>query len=253
MIDPVAFTIFGIEIRWYGIIIACGMTLALIMGYYRAPSQAVDKEDILDILLPSIPMGIVGARLYYVLFHLESFRSLGDVLNIRSGGLAIHGGLILGIATAIVVCKIKKLRVLRVFDLLAPSVAIAQAIGRWGNFMNGEAHGGPTDLPWAINVNGQSVHPTFLYESLWCLALCIFLLWFTRRKRFHGELTILYFVLYSIERFFVEGLRTDSLMLGPLKQAQVLSLTLIVLGIIAYIYMMDRYKKGLTSLDDDLK
>lgn len=249
MIDPIAFTIFGIEIRWYGILVAFGVTLALILGYKRAPSEGIDREDVLDILLPAIPMGIVGARLYYVLFNLEYYHSFKDVINLRSGGLAIHGGLILGIATAAIVCKRKELKVLQVFDLLAPSVALGQAIGRWGNFMNGEAHGGPTDLPWAITVNGVKVHPTFLYESLWCLALCLFLLWLAKRKKFHGQLTFLYFILYSIERFFVEGLRTDSLMIGPFKQAQVLSLCLIVAGVIAYAYFLKKYKNDLINLE----
>lgn len=253
MIDPVAFNLFGLEIRWYGIIIASGMALALSLAYQRAPSEGVDREDLLDILLPAIPMGVIGARLYYVLFNLEHYNSLKEVLNLRSGGLAIHGALILGIATAIIVCKYKKLQVLRVFDLLAPSLALAQAIGRWGNFMNGEAHGGPTDLPWAITINGQKVHPTFLYESLWCLALCIFLLWLAKGKKFHGQLTFLYFILYSIERFFVEGLRTDSLMIGQFKQAQLLSLGLIIAATIAYIHTMKKYKKPLTNLDDDLQ
>ena len=157
------------------------------------------------------------------------------MLDIRSGGLAIHGGLIFGLITVLLVCRHKKIEPLNVLDLFIPTVALAQAIGRWGNFFNGEAHGGPTDLPWGILVDGVKVHPTFLYESIWCVILFIALSWFNKHKRYaHGQTLALYFIFYSLERFMVEALRTDSLMIGPFKQAQVISVCAIIAGIILY-------------------
>ena len=235
--DPIAFEIFGIAIRWYGILIACGMLIAVLLSCRRAPDHGIKDEDVLDIALWMLPIGVIGARAYYVLFNLEYYDSIGSALNIRNGGLAIHGGLIFGMITIIVICRRKKIAPLNVLDCFIPTVALAQAIGRWGNFFNGEAHGGPTDLPWAILVDGELVHPTFLYESIWCLLLFIFLSWFDKNKRTaNGQTFSLYLILYSIERFFVESLRTDSLMIGPFRQAQVISVCAIILGICLYMW-----------------
>lgn len=231
----IAFTVFGIDVRWYGICVAGGILLASLLAYHRAPKFKIDQEHLLDVLLWSIPIGIIGARAYYVIFNWQNYK--GDffhMINFREGGLAIHGGLILGIFTAFLVCRYHKILFRDVVDLIAPSIALGQAIGRWGNFFNSEAHGGPTDLPWAVIVNGQGVHPTFLYESIWCFLLFIFLLVISRNRKFPGQIICLYAVIYSVERFFVEALRTDSLMIGPFKQAQVLSLTVIIAGIILY-------------------
>ena len=164
------------------------------------------------------------------------------IINFREGGLAIHGGLILGIIAGACMCRHHRISLTNLLDLLAPGFAIGQSIGRWGNFFNSEAHGGPTDLPWAVIVNGQGVHPTFLYESLWCLLLCVFLMLMRRNIKFSGQIFCMYAVLYSVERFFVEGLRTDSLMIGPFRQAQVLSLSLIVIFAVIYI-LLDRRSK----------
>ena len=135
---------------------------------------------------------------------------------------------------------VKKVNILDLLDLIFPEVALGQAIGRWGNFFNSEAHGGPTDLPWAIEVDGEMVHPTFLYESIWCLLLFIFLIWFSKRTSFKGQIVCLYGMLYSVERFFVEGLRTDSLMIGPLRQAQVISIAIFTVSLAAYIMLSHR-------------
>lgn len=235
--DPIAFEIAGIEIRWYGILIAAGMMLAVLISSKRAPSHGIKEEDVLDLALWMLPLGVIGARIYYVLFNLSFYDSLSEAVNIREGGLAIHGGLIFGILTVYFVCRYKHIRTLNMLDLIAPSVALAQSIGRWGNFFNGEAHGGPTDLPWAILVDGVRVHPTFLYESIWCLLLFIFLSWWDKNKRqAHGQTLALYGILYSVERFLVESLRTDSLMIGPFRQAQVISICAIIAGIILYRY-----------------
>ena len=235
--DPIAFSIFGLDIRWYGILIAFGMLLAVLISCKRAPQHGLKDEDILDIALWMLPIGVIGARVYYVIFNLDYYNSLSSMLDIRSGGLAIHGGLIFGIITVLLVCRHKGIEPLNAMDLMIPTVALAQAIGRWGNFFNGEAHGGPTDLPWAILVDGQKVHPTFLYESIWCLLLFFALSWFDKNKRTaSGQTLALYLIFYSLERFLVESLRTDSLMIGPFKQAQVISLCAIAAGIVLYRY-----------------
>ena len=235
--DPIAFTIAGIEIRWYGILIAAGMLLAVYISSRRAPTHGITDEDVLDIALWMLPIGVIGARVYYVLFNLDMYHSLRDAVNIRNGGLAIHGGLIFGMITVFIICHRKKISALNVLDLFIPTVALAQSIGRWGNYFNGEAHGGPTDLPWGILVDGVKVHPTFLYESLWCLFLFFFLSWWDRNRReANGQTLALYGILYSSERFFVESLRTDSLMIGPFKQAQVISICAIIASVILFFY-----------------
>ena len=236
--DPIAFTIFGLDVRWYGVLVALAIAVAIIWGYVRFPKHGMKSDDLLDAVIIAVPLGIIGARLYYVLFRWQYYA--GDpasVFNIRGGGLAVHGGLILGFLAAYFVCRHKKISFLDSLDTVAPGIALAQAIGRWGNFFNGEAHGGPTDLPWSVMIDGTGYHPTFLYESLWCLAL-FFVLWkIDDSKRFPGQIICLYGIFYSVERFFVEALRTDSLMIGPFKQAQVLSLVVIALCAVLYHYL----------------
>lgn len=236
--DPIAFEIFGLEIRWYGILIALGMVLAVLISCRRAPKHGITDNDVLDLALWMLPAGVIGARIYYVIFNLSYYHTFSEMLNIRAGGLAIHGGLIFGLIALIFVCRHKGIKVLNMADLVIPTVALAQAIGRWGNFFNGEAHGGPTDLPWGIIVDGVRVHPTFLYESIWCVLLFIVLSYFNDKKRSaDGQTFALYMIFYSLERFFVEALRTDSLMIGPFKQAQVISICAIVIGVGLYIYV----------------
>ena len=213
--DPIAFTLFGIDIRWYAICICAGMILGSVIAYLRCPSRGIRPDDMLDALIFSIPIGIIGARAWYVFFNRAYYHSFIDVINIRAGGLAIHGGLVFAILTAWLFCRHRKLSFLLMIDTAIPCVALAQAMGRWGNFFNSEAHGCETDLPWAITVDGLKVHPTFLYESLWCLMLFFLLSYIDKRKTFHGQTFFLYAMLYSLERFFVEELRTDSLLIGP--------------------------------------
>ncbi len=243
--NPVAFTLFGIDVMWYGLLIGLGFVLAIILSYKRAPRHGIESEHILDFAIWLIPMSVIGARAYYVLFSWENYAGdFAKIIDIRSGGLAIHGGIIAGVITGWFVCRHYKINMLELADTVFPTVALAQAIGRWGNFFNSEAHGGPTDLLWAILVDGQYVHPTFLYESLWCFALFIFLIWLDRsgRRKFPGQLTLLYGMLYSIERTFVEQLRTDSLMIGPFKQAQVLSICVFIACLAAYIFLQKQQK-----------
>lgn len=246
--NPIALTIFGIDIMWYGVIIAAAMVLAVIIIYRRAPIHDISSEKTLDFVLITVPVGVIGARLYYVLFNWDSYAGdFNKIINIRNGGLAIHGGLLFGFLAAALLCMLWNVRPLNLLDLTVPAVAIAQSIGRWGNYFNQEAHGGPTDLPWAISVNGQMVHPTFLYESIWCFFLFLLLLFIDNRRKFEGQTLLLYGILYSFERFFVEALRTDSLMIGPFKQAQILSAIVFVICIIFYIILRrkNKYKNRL--------
>lgn len=242
--NPIAFTVFNIDIRWYGILITAGIIIAAAICCRRAPKHGLNSDQILNFTIICVPIAIIGARLYYVLFNWSSYA--GDffkIINIRLGGLAIHGGLLFGFGTLAVLCWFWKVRPLNLLDLAVPCVALAQSIGRWGNYFNSEAHGGPTDLPWAIMVNGELVHPTFLYESIWCFLLFWFLLYIDNHRKFEGQVLLLYGMLYSAERFCVEALRTDSLMIGPFKQAQVLSLTLILICLICYMILNHRHSR----------
>ena len=266
--EPVAFTVFGLDIMWYAILVCSGMILATLLCCARAPKYGFTADQILNYVMICIPAGIIGARIYYILFNWNLYADDPiQMLNIRGGGLAIHGGLIAGLGTAVIICIIKHASILKMLDLIAPSIALGQSIGRWGNYFNSEAHGGPTDLPWAVIADGESVHPTFLYESIWCFLLFLFLLWFDHRRHaqnrhsgrtkkqaghrgltFDGQIILLYGILYSLERFFVEALRTDSLMIGPLKQAQVISIVAILVCATLYLLLRKRHREP--SRDD---
>ena len=241
--NPIAFTLFGIEVRWYGIFIAIGAMLAIYFGEKLIErNPRIPKESIVDMSLLALPLGIVGARLYYVLFEWEYYsQHTSEIFAIRNGGLAIHGGLLVGALVIFFFSKAKKVQFLDLLDMIVGGVALAQGIGRWGNFMNGEAHGGPTDLPWAIPVDGVMVHPTFLYESILDIGIFLFIYFYlSKRRKYPGELSGAYLILYSIGRFFIEGLRTDSLYIGPLKTAQVMSLIGIAIGVILLINVYRR-------------
>ncbi|MBU5254634.1 prolipoprotein diacylglyceryl transferase [Tissierella praeacuta] len=239
--DPVAFQLFGLEIRWYGILIATGVLIGTILALRETKRVGLDEEILMDFLIWEIPLCLVGARLYYVIFSWDFYKDNPiEALNIRNGGLAIHGAIITAIIVAIVFTKIRKIEFWTIADICAPSLILAQSIGRWGNFINQEAHGGPTNLPWGIMVNGVKVHPTFLYESIWNFLVFLFLLWYGNNKqKIKGEVFLLYLSLYSFIRFFIEGLRTDSLMLGPIRVAQLVS----IVGFVIPIYIFYRRRK----------
>lgn len=244
--DPIAFSIFGIDVMWYGTLIGIGFILAIMISYYRASKFNIDPDFILTLTIWIIPCALIGARAYYVLFNWDRYAgNISEILNIRAGGLAVHGGLILCFTVGYILCKHYKEHFFDVADLVAPVIALAQSIGRWGNFFNEEAHGYATDLPWAQIINGIGYHPTFLYESIWCFLLFIFLMWFSYNKRaFSGQIICLYGILYSVERFFVESFRTDSLMVGPLRQAQVISIVIIIVCMALYIFLKKKQKKN---------
>lgn len=233
--NRVAFTIFGIDIMWYGILMATGMILGVLLALKEAKRVGIDEDDVLNLALIAIPSGLLGARLYYVIFNWSYYsQNVSEILNFRGGGMAIHGALIGGILAGFIYTKIKGIYFFKMADAVMLGIPLAQAIGRWGNYINGEAHGGPTDLPWGIMVDGMKVHPTFLYESIWDLGIFIFLWLFRKNKKYEGQLAITYIILYSIGRFFIEGLRTDSLMIGPLRMAQVISLVAIIICLLLH-------------------
>lgn len=234
--NPIAFSVFGFDIRWYGIFIALAMLIASTFVLRKGKGMGISEDDLMDLIIWVLPSAIIGARVYYVLFFdLGYYLSEPmEILNLRAGGLAIHGGVIGGVLAGYFVTKKKNMPFVKLADVVAPVLILGQAIGRWGNYFNGEAHGGPTDLPWGIMVDGVKVHPTFLYESVWNFAIFAFLLRLLNKRHFDGQVAALYLILYSIGRFFIEGLRTDSLMIGPLRVAQVISLVLIALGVAIY-------------------
>lgn len=244
--DRVAFSLWGIEIMWYGILIAIGMMLAVFISTREAKRVGYDENYIMDLCLFMIPIGIIGARAYYVLFSWQEYAGdLSQVFNIRGGGLAIHGGIIAGLTTAFIYSKVRKLDFFKLMDIVVLGLPLAQSIGRWGNFINKEAHGGPTDLPWGIMVDGQRVHPTFLYESVWNFALFLLLMKLRKNKKYQGELMSVYLMVYSFGRFFIEGMRTDSLMFGPIRMAQFISLVGIGIGLCLHFILKKRCKDGI--------
>jgi phosphatidylglycerol:prolipoprotein diacylglycerol transferase len=240
--NPVAFNIFGLNIMWYGILIALGVVAAMLLSSYTSRVNGVSFEQLLDIFLFAFPAAIVGARVYYVVFEFGYYRNnLIEIFNIRQGGLAFHGGLIAALLVTLIYTRVKKISFLSVTDTAAPGIVLAQAIGRWGNFFNSEAHGGPVTKQFmqmfpefiqkGMYINGTYYNPTFLYESAWNLCVCVFLIFLTRRKPRKGTVIASYIGLYSVGRFFIEGLRTDSLMLGGLRMAQLVSLSGIVISL----------------------
>ncbi|CEQ13271.1 prolipoprotein diacylglyceryl transferase [[Clostridium] sordellii] len=241
--DRVAFTIFGIDVMWYGILMAIGMILGTLIALKEAKRVGIKEDSILDLAIIAIPVGLICARLYYVIFNWEYYASNpSQVFNFRGGGMAIHGALIGGVLAGYLFSRYKKINFFKLADTVIIGMPLAQTIGRWGNFINKEAHGGPTNLPWGIMVDGVKVHPTFLYESIWDFGIFVFLWMFRKKKSYEGQIIVLYAILYSLGRFFIEGLRTDSLMIGPLRMAQVISLVGVIGGLIAHIYLSKKSK-----------
>lgn len=252
--NPIAFSVFGVDIRWYGVLISTGMLLGILIAKYSCYVKRVNYDSFIDVLLISIPSGIIGARLYYVLFEFGYYKAHpADILNIRQGGLAIHGGIIFGILAAFLWTKRKKLPFLKMADVAVPSIVLAQAIGRWGNFFNQEAHGGPVSADFiklfpefiqkGMYIDGSYYHPTFLYESIWNVFVFLVLMYLLHRFSHWDGLTLFSYVgLYSLGRFFIEGLRTDSLMIGPFRIAQLVSITGVLICLI-YVYTTRHRRK----------
>ncbi len=284
--SPVAFTVFGKDVFWYGIIITVGIILAVLYAFMRAKQSGIKPDHMYDYSIFTIIFGIIGARTYYVLSELDSYNSFMDAIAIWKGGLAIYGGVIGGICALIVTALVKKHKPLRILDCAAPATMIGQMIGRWGNYMNQEAFGCNTDLPWGMRsfvyaphdgvrmegtveylsshksllmqknpdliIDPQGyVHPTFLYESLWNLLGFILINIFYKKKKFDGAILFAYLGWYGLGRLFIEGLRTDSLYLGStnIRLSQLVALICIVLSVFALVWGTVRAKAaGVTTL-----
>ena len=245
-ISRIAFSLFGVNIYWYAILITFAMALSIFLMNKDDKKYNINFDDILLLIILTIPIAFIGARIYYVIFNINYyFSNPTKILNIRDGGLAIYGGIIAGTITIIIYCKIKKINILDVLDYVVPYVAMGQAIGRWGNFINVEAYGTETSnfIRMGIIENNiyKEVHPTFLYESIVTFFLFIFLFNIRNKRKYSGQLTYIYLATYSIARFFIEGLRTDSLMLGNIRVSQLVSLIIFIFSIL--MILINKYLK----------
>ena len=244
---PSYFTLFGRPVYFYGVLIGLGFFLGILFCARRAKRFGLKEDDVYDVAIWGIPCSILGARLYYVLFHLGYYlQHPEELFAIWNGGLAIYGGVIAGILVVVLVCRKKKIPVGAMLDNLCYGLLIGQIIGRWGNFMNREAFGAETTVFCRMGLTAPDgttiyVHPTFLYESLWNLGVFLFLLWFEKagKRRFDGHCITLYFLLYGLGRFWIEGLRTDSLYIGNtgIRVSQALSLVLVLSAAALLLYM----------------
>ena len=236
-VDPVAFRLFGVSVYWYGVLIALGLLGGALVATLREKSKGVRPGTIVDFLLIAMPAAIVGARLYYVAFRWERYASdLMKAFSLRDGGLAIYGGVIAGVIVGALFTRRRRVRFAALADLCAPGLALGQAVGRWGNFVNQEAYGVAVTaerwqfFPAAVFIDEDMAWhaATFFYESAWCLMLCAALLILEKKRFFRreGDVFGAYVYLYALERLAVEQLRLDSLMLGPMRISQILSLAL---------------------------
>ena len=251
-INPVAFKLGNLSVKWYGIIMAVAIFLAVSMAIFEGRKRQIESDDFMDLLLWAVPLGYVGARIYYVIFEWNYYsQHLDEIIAIWNGGIAIYGGLLAGLAVLLVFCYKRMLPPFLMLDIITPGVMAAQILGRWGNFINQEAHGGPTTLAFLqslhlpdfiinqMKIGGVYYQPTFLYESFFNLIGLLIILLLRHRKRLfkQGEIFMLYLAWYSVVRFFVEGMRTDSLYLwGSIRVSQMLSVILLIVVIVLFIY-----------------
>ncbi len=268
--NPIAFSIGSIEVHWYALIIAVGFILAVIYCFRRAKRFGIDLDRLTDMVLGGLIGGIIGARLYYVLFKLDYYLANPlDIFKTWEGGLAIYGGIIGALLVAWAVAHFRRIKFGPVLDLAGLGFLIGQGIGRWANFVNVEAFGCNTTLPWGMSGTTVSqylsdhaselstygvtvdpslpVHPTFLYESLWCLLGFLLLHIYSRYRKFDGEIFLFYSAWYGLGRFVIEGLRTDSLMLGKVRVSQLLAALIVVAAVIAWVVIRSRIKRDSTS------
>lgn len=245
-INPIALDIplFG-GVRWYGILIALGIVLALLYCTRVAKREGESADTLSDILLYALPVSVIFARTYYVVFSWESYRgNFMDVFKIWEGGIAIYGAVIGAVLTAWIYCRIKNLNVLKIFDICCMGLMIGQIVGRWGNFINGEAFGGYCSYIWGMSINGApAVHPTFLYESMWNLIGFVILSKLHKKRPFYGYTFFCYLSWYGAGRFFIEGLRSDSLYIGTMRVSQIVALLCVITGICALSFLAERKHK----------
>ena len=268
--DRIAFSLFGIDVNWYGLIITCGMILAVLYALWHAKHEGVKSDHIIDLALALIFCGVIGARLYYVIMEFDQYlvsggtflQNLGGTLYncvaIWNGGLAIYGGIIAGFLAAMVVARAKRIPFPVIADIAGPAVMVGQIIGRWGNFVNVEAYGAETTLPWRMGVlysfnDGVSfvsekfVHPTFIYESLWNLLGLILITYFYKKKKFHGQMFLSYMTWYGFGRMLIEGLRADSLYVGSIRISQLVGFVTFVVGAVLIIVNLRRVKRSVPA------
>ena len=251
-ISPVAFKLGNLSVKWYGVIMAVAIILAVSMAIVEGRKRQIESDDFMDLLLWAVPIGYVGARIYYVIFEWNYYsQHLDQIIAIWNGGIAIYGGLLAGLAVLLVFCYKRMLPPFLMLDVITPGVMAAQILGRWGNFINQEAHGGPTTLAFLqslhlpnfiisqMKIGGIYYQPTFLYESFFNLIGLLIILFLRHKKHLfkQGEIFMLYLAWYSVVRFFVEGMRTDSLyLLGSIRVSQMLSVILLIVVICLFIY-----------------
>lgn len=244
-INRVAVNLFGKDIYWYGIIICLGFVLAALYINRRTKEFGVTSDNLMDCLIIGVPVGIICARIYYVAFEWGYYsQHPNEIIAIWKGGIAIYGAVIGVVIVLAVYSRMKKLSFASLCDLAAFGLLIGQCIGRWGNFVNGEAHGGATSLPWGMSIDGASpVHPTFLYESLWNFVGFLVLHFYSKKRKFKGEMALLYVAWYGLGRAWIEGLRTDSLYFfglelfgAPIRTSQVLAIVSAAVAAVVLIY-----------------
>ena len=246
-ISRVALSIGNINIYWYAIFIAIAFIIAIFGLKKDSKKYKIDYNDILELMTITLPISIISARLYYIIFNYDYSNNLIEMINIKNGGLAIYGGILGAVVTITIFCKLKKIKILDMLDMLVPYLALGQAIGRWGNFVNGEAHGRVTNSIFRMGIveNGiyMEVHPTFLYESICTLIIFFILRYLKNNRRYPGQLTYIYLLMYSFARAIIEGLRTDSLMLGTIRVSQLISIIICIITLIILIYKKKKMDK----------
>ena len=257
--------LFGRDVMWYGIILTLGIIAGFSYALFRSKRENITSDDVLDYGIYCVISAIIGARLYYVLTSLDRFigetvgETLYNIVAIWDGGIAIYGAIIAGAIAIIIVSKVKKIKVTSALDMISPGVMLGQIIGRWGNFVNAEAFGEATTLPWRMGIRNEYypetiyVHPTFLYESLWNLIGFVIINAFYKKKRYNGQIFLMYITWYGFGRMLVEGLRTDSLMVGSFRISQVLGFACFIVGTALLIYFGVKYRNNKSDVERNEK
>ena len=244
-INRVAFTIFDKDIYWYGIIIAIGFILGMIVALYQAKKTSLTSDNVYDMVLYCTPVAVICARIYYVVFNMKEYNSFSELIAIWEGGIAIYGAIIGAVITAFVYSKVKKISTGDLFDVGLMGVITGQIVGRWGNFVNAEAYGYHTSSLFRMLIEGVgSVHPTFLYESVWNAFGLVILFVVMKKRRFSGQTAYTYAIIYGVGRFVVEALRTDSLYLGVFRVSQIVALLSVAIGVAGLVINFRNIRKN---------
>lgn len=241
-VNPVAFYVFGVPIYWYGVVISLGLILGTAVAFARTEKYGISQDELLNFALVAVPAGVIGARLAFVIINWDSFAgNWRDMINIRLGGLSIHGAILAAIIVCILFSWIRKLNFWTLADICAPALILGQAVGRWGNYFNQEAYGVPTDLPWALYIDGEFRHPIFFYEFAWNLIVFAYLIYISKKVKMPGGIFLRYLIGYSVGRFFIEWLRADTLYWGSLRAGQVMSVIFIVAALVLLLWRKRRF------------